>query len=393
MTTSPTVIVAARRTPIGSLNGALASLIGHELGAAAVRAAIADSGLASGEIEETILGQVLTGGQGMNPARQAARLAGLADTAPAALVNQVCGSGMRAVVLAHQQIATGSAAIVVAGGQESMTNAPHVALLRQGKKLGDITLRDTVSSDGLNDAFYGYPMGMTAENVARTHQISRAAQDEFAFASQQKASAASAAGRFADEIVPVTITTRKGPVTVDADEHIRHDATLEAMAKLKPAFLDGGTVTAANASGINDGAAALVLMREDEVTRRNLVPLGRIAAWAHAGVDPQVMGLGPIPASRKALERAGWQAGDVDLWEINEAFAAQGLAVISELGLDPARVNVNGGAIALGHPIGASGARILVTLLHEMRRRAARRGVATLCIGGGMGIALAVQRD
>ena len=388
-----TVIVAARRTPIGSLNGALSPLLGHELGAIAIRAAVADAGMAPGEVEETILGQVLAGGQGMNPARQAARKAGLSDTAPAALVNQVCGSGLRAVVLAHQQIATGSASVVVAGGQESMTNAPHVATLRQGKKLGDITFRDTVASDGLNDAFYGYPMGMTAENVARAHQITRATQDEFALGSQQKASAASRAGRFADEIAPVTIEARKGTVTVDADEHIRHDAGLDVMSKLKPAFLEGGTVTAANASGINDGAAALVLMSEAEAERRNLAPLARIVAWAHAGVDPQVMGLGPIPASRKALERAGWSAADVDLWEINEAFAAQSLAVISELGLDPARVNVNGGAIALGHPIGASGARVLVTLLHEMGKRDAKRGIATLCIGGGMGIALAVQRD
>lgn len=393
MTMPATVIVAARRTPIGSLNGALTPLLGHELGAIAIKAAIADGGIAPDEVEETILGQVLTGGQGMNPARQAARRAGISDAAPAALVNQVCGSGLRAVALAHQQITTGSASIVVAGGQESMSNAPHVATLRQGKKLGDITFRDTVASDGLNDAFYGYPMGMTAENVARAHQITRASQDEFALVSQQKASTASRAGRFAAEIAPVTIETRKGPVTVDADEHIRHDASLEAMAKLKPAFVDGGTVTAANASGINDGAAALVLMSDSEAQRRNLAPLGRIAAWAHAGVDPQVMGLGPIPASRKALERAGWSAADVGLWEINEAFAAQSLAVISELGLDPARVNVNGGAIALGHPIGASGARVLVTLLHEMGKRDAKRGIATLCIGGGMGIALAVQRD
>lgn len=393
MTMPATVIVAARRTPIGSLNGALTPLLGHELGAIAIRAAAADAGIAPDEVEETILGQVLAGGQGMNPARQAARAAGLADSAPAALVNQVCGSGLRAVVLAHQQVQTGSASIVVAGGQESMSNAPHVAVLRQGKKLGDITFRDTVASDGLNDAFYGYPMGMTAENVARAHQITRASQDAFALGSQQRASAASRAGRFFAEIAPVTIEARKGPVTIDADEHIRHDASLEAMGKLKAAFLDGGTVTAANASGINDGAAALVLMSETEAKRRKLAPLGRIAAWAHAGVDPQVMGLGPIPASRKALERAGWSAADVELWEINEAFAAQSLAVISELGLDPARVNVNGGAIALGHPIGASGARVLVTLLHEMGKRDARRGIATLCIGGGMGIALAVQRD
>ncbi|WP_423065121.1 acetyl-CoA C-acetyltransferase [Devosia sp. CN2-171] len=393
MATNSTVIVAARRTPIGSLNGVLAPLLGHELGAIAIGAAIADARIEPDQIDETILGQVLTGGQGMNPARQAARRTGIADSAPAALVNQVCGSGLRAVVLAHQQIETGSASIVVAGGQESMSNAPHVAVLRQGRKLGDITFRDTVASDGLNDAFYGYPMGNTAENVARAHQITRAAQDEFALGSQQKASAASRGGRFASEVVPLTIESRKGNITVDADEHIRHDASLEAMTMLKPAFLVDGTVTAANASGINDGAAALVLMSESEAVRRGLTPLARIAAWAHAGVDPQVMGLGPIPASRKALERAGWSAGDIDLWEINEAFAAQSLAVISELGLDPTRVNVNGGAIALGHPIGASGARVLVTLLHEMGKRDAKRGVATLCIGGGMGIALAVQRD
>lgn len=393
MSANTTVIVAARRTPIGSLNGALAALAGHELGAIAIGAAMGDAGLAPDVVAETILGQVLTGGQGMNPARQAARLAGITDAAPAALVNQVCGSGLRAVILAHQQIETGSATIVVAGGQESMSNAPHVAHLRQGRKFGDVAFRDTVASDGLNDAFYGYPMGVTAENVARAHQITREAQDGFALASQHKASAASRAGRFADEIVPVTIEGRKGSVVVTADEHIRHDASLEAMAKLKPAFREGGTVTAANASGINDGAAALVLMAAAEAERRGLRPLARIAGWAHAGVDPQVMGLGPIPASRKALARAGWAVGDVDLWEINEAFAAQSLAVVSELGLDPERVNVNGGAIALGHPIGASGARVLVTLLHEMGRREARRGVATLCIGGGMGIALAVQRD
>jgi acetyl-CoA C-acetyltransferase len=385
------VIAAARRTPIGTLKGALSPLAAYELGATAIRAALADAGVAPDEVDETILGQVLTAGQGMNPARQAARLAGLPDAAPAALVNQVCGSGLRAVVLALQQIQTGSAAIVVAGGQESMSNAPHVAAIRQGKKLGDLALRDTVMSDGLSDAFYGYPMGNTAENVARAHQIGRAAQDAFAFRSQQKASAAARSGRFGDEIVPVEIAARKGTVSIDADEHIRHDATAEAIAALRPAFVEDGTVTAANSSGINDGAAALVLMSEAEATRRGLSPLARIAAWAHAGVDPQVMGLGPIPASRKALERAGWHAGEVDLWEINEAFAAQSLAVVGELGLDPDRVNVNGGAIALGHPIGASGARVLVTLIHEMRRRSAARGVATLCIGGGMGIAMAVE--
>ncbi len=385
------VIAAARRTPIGSLNGALSSLAAHELGAIAIRAALADAAVAADEISETILGQVLTAGQGMNPGRQAARRAGLPDAAPAALVNQVCGSGLRAVALAAQQIMTGAAEIVVAGGQESMTNAPHVASIRQGRKLGDLALRDTVMSDGLWDAFYGYPMGSTAENVARQHQIGRAAQDDFALSSQHRASAAATAGRFAAEIVPVEIATRKGMQLVDSDEHIRHDASADTMAKLKPAFAEGGTVTAGNSSGINDGAAALILMTEAEAARRGLTPLARIAGWAHAGVDPQVMGLGPIPASRKALARAGWDSADVDLWEINEAFAAQSLAVISELGLDADRVNVNGGAIALGHPIGASGARVLTTLLHEMRRRGAHRGIATLCIGGGMGIAMAVE--
>jgi len=389
---SDIVIVSARRTPIGSLNGVLSPLAAHELGAIAIRAALADARLAPEEVSETLLGQVLVAGQGMNPARQAARNAGLPDAAPAASVSQVCGSGLRAIALSAQQIMTGSADIVVTGGQESMTNAPHVAAIRQGKKLGDLAMRDTVMTDGLSDAFYGYPMGVTAENVARQYQIGREAQDGFALLSQQKASAAARAGRFGDEIVPVEIASRKGPVTVEADEHIRHDASTDALAKLKPAFMEGGTVTPGNSSGVNDGAAALVLMSGDNARRRGLAPLGRIVAWAHAGVDPQVMGLGPIPASRKALERAGWETGDVDLWEINEAFAAQSLAVVAELGLDPARVNVNGGAIALGHPIGASGARVLVTLVHEMRRRAVQRGVATLCIGGGMGIAMAVER-
>ncbi len=389
---SDIVIVSARRTPIGSLNGVLSPLAAHELGAIAIRAALADARLAPEEVSETLLGQVLVAGQGMNPARQAARNAGLPDAAPAASVSQVCGSGLRAVALAAQQIMTGSADIVVTGGQESMTNAPHVAAIRQGKKLGDLAMRDTVMTDGLSDAFYGYPMGVTAENVARQYQIGREAQDGFALLSQQKASAAARAGLFGAEIVPVEIASRKGPVTVEADEHIRQDASTDALAKLKPAFVEGGTVTPGNSSGVNDGAAALVLMSGDNARRRGLPPLGRIVAWAHAGVDPQVMGLGPIPASRKALERAGWHTGDVDLWEINEAFAAQSLAVVAELGLDPARVNVNGGAIALGHPIGASGARVLVTLLHEMRRRAVQRGVATLCIGGGMGIAMAVER-
>lgn len=387
------VVAAARRTPIGSLAGVLSPLAAHELGAAAIKAALADAGIASDEVSETLLGQVLMAGEGMGPARQAARSAGITDAAPAASVNQLCGSGLRAVALAAQQIATGSAEIVVAGGQESMSNAPHVAAIRQGRKLGDLGLEDTVLKDGLVDAFYGYHMGVTAENIAREFQIAREAQDAFALSSQQKASAAAKEGRFASEIVPVEVTGRKGTVVVDADEHIRHDASMDAMSRLKPAFLDGGTVTAGNASGINDGAAAVVLMSAEAASRRGIAPLGRVVAWAHAGVDPKVMGLGPIPASRTALERAGWSVGDVDLWELNEAFAAQSLAVVTELGLDPERVNVNGGAIALGHPIGASGGRVLVTLLHEMQRRAVRRGVATLCIGGGMGIAMAVERD
>jgi len=385
------VIVSARRTPIGSLGGVLSPLPAHELGAVAIRAALADARVEADAIDETILGQVLTAGAGMNPARQAARKAGLPDAAPAALVNQVCGSGLRAVAMASQQIATGVAQIVVTGGQESMSCAPHVVSLRKGTKLGDMTLRDTVMSDGLSDAFYGYPMGSTAENVAMRYQISRDRQDAFALASQHKASAASTSGRFDAEIVPVEVPARKGAVEVRADEHIRHDASIEIMEKLRPAFGEDGTVTAGNASGINDGAAALVLMSEDEARRRGLEPLARIASWAHAGVDPQVMGIGPVPASRRALERAGWDIADVDLWEVNEAFAAQSLAVLSDLEIDPERVNVNGGAIALGHPIGASGARILTTLVHEMRRRQSKRGVATLCIGGGMGIAMAVE--
>ncbi len=385
------VIVAAKRTPIGSLNGALAGLSAHELGAVAIRAALEAASIAPGEIDEAVLGQVLTAGQGMNPARQASRAAGLPDTSPALTINQVCGSGMRAVALAAQQIMTDGAEIVVAGGQESMSNAPHVAFIRHGKKLGDVTLRDTVMSEGLTDAFYGYPMGITAENVARRHQLGRLEQDDFAVRSQTKASAAARSGRFADEIAPVTLDTRKGAQIVATDEHIRDGTSADALAQLRPVFLEDGTVTPGNSSGINDGAAALLLMDEAAAARRGLVPLGRIAGWAHAGLDPQIMGLGPIPASSKLLERLGWSIDSIDLWEVNEAFASQSLAVVAELGLDPDRVNVNGGAIALGHPIGASGARILVTLLHEMRRRSLRRGVATLCIGGGMGIAMAVD--
>lgn len=393
MSDSSIVIVAAKRTPIGSFNGVFTPLQAHELGAIAIKAALSDAGLSGSDVSETILGQVLTGGVGMNPARQASRAAGIDDAAPAMTINQVCGSGLRAVALAAQQIQTGGADIVVCGGQESMTNAPHVAVLRAGKKLGDIKLVDTVMRDGLSDAFYGYPMGNTAENVATQCNIDRAAQDAFALASQHKASAAAKAGRFADEIAPVVIVGRKGDVTISDDEYIRHDADAASMARLKPAFVADGTVTAANSSGINDGAAALVLMTEANAKKRGLTPLARIASWAHAGLDPQVMGLGPIPASKMALEKAGWAVGDVDVWELNEAFAAQSLAVVQELGMDPAIVNVNGGAVALGHPIGASGARVLVTLLHEMGKRDAKRGVASLCIGGGMGIAMCVERD
>lgn len=386
------VIAAARRTPVGSLTGMLSTLTAHELGSIAIRAALQDSKVDLELVEEVLLGQVLTAGQGMNPARQASRLAGIRDAAPAALINQVCGSGLRAVALAAQQIATRSAEIVIAGGQESMSNAPHVVAARAGKKLGDLALKDTIMSDGLSDAFFGYPMGMTAENVARKYQLSRETQDAFALGSHQKARAARDSGGFAAEIAPVTISTRKGTSIVDRDEHIRDDASIETMSKLRPAFADDGTVTAGNSSGINDGAAALVLMSEARAAELKIEPLGRIAAWAHTGLDPQVMGLGPISASRKALERAGWAVADIDRWEINEAFAAQSLAVMSELALDPSRVNVNGGGIALGHPIGASGARVLVTLLHEMARSSSRRGVATLCIGGGMGIAMAIER-
>ncbi len=385
-------ITAARRTPVGAFNGALSTLEAHQLGATAITAAIADAGIAPDMIDESIMGQVLTGGVGMNPARQATRLAGLPDASPALNINQVCGSGLRAVALGSRQIMAGDAEIVIAGGQESMSRAPHVAVLRQGQKLGDISFIDTVMRDGLSDAFYGYPMGKTAENVADLYKLSRQAQDVFALTSQQRASAASKAGRFADEIAPVTVKGRKGDTIVSDDEYIRHDATLESMARLKPAFQAEGTVTAANASGINDGAAALVLMSETALAANGTAPLARIAGFAHTGLDPQVMGLGPISASHKALERAGWAVDDVDLWELNEAFAAQSLAVVQDLALDPERVNVNGGAIAIGHPIGASGARVLVTLVHEMIKRDAKRGLAALCIGGGMGIALCLER-
>jgi acetyl-CoA C-acetyltransferase len=386
------VVVGAKRTPIGVLNGALSPLAAHELGALAIQGALEQAGIGGDEVDEVILGQVLTAAVGMNPARQASRKAGIVDAAPAMTVNQVCGSGLRAVALATQQITTGSAGVVIAGGQESMSNAPHAAVLRRGKKFGDMDFVDTAMLDGLSDAFYGYPMGVTAENVANQHKISRQEQDAFALTSQQKASAAQKAGRFDDEIVDVRIAGRKGETVVSKDEYIRHDADAESMAKLKPAFVPDGTVTAGNASGINDGAAALALLAADEAERRGIASLVRIAGWAHAGLDPAIMGMGPVPASRKALESAGWRLEDVDLWEINEAFAAQSVAVVRELGVDPERVNVNGGAIALGHPIGASGARILVTLIYEMARRDAKKGVAALCIGGGMGIAVCAER-
>lgn len=386
------VIVSAARTPVGSFNGAFGSVPAHVLGAAAITAALERAGLAADQVDEVILGQVLTAAQGMNPARQAARLAGVPDGKTAFGINQVCGSGLRTVALAAQQVRTGESAIVVAGGQESMSLSNHAAYLRAGQKMGDLGMVDTMIRDGLWDAFHGYHMGTTAENVATAFQITREEQDAFAAASQQKASAAQKGGRFKDEIVPVTIKGRKGDVVVSEDEYIRHDSSVETMAKLRPAFSKDGTVTAGNASGINDGAAALVVMSAKEAERRGLVPLARIASFATAGVEPALMGTGPIPASRKALERAGWQAGDLDLVEANEAFAAQACAVNKDLGWNTARVNVNGGAIAIGHPIGASGARVLVTLLHEMAKRDVHKGLATLCIGGGMGVAMCVER-
>lgn len=386
------VITAARRTPVGSFLGSFASTPAHALGAEVIRAVLADSKVEGGDVGEVILGQVLTAGQGQNPARQAAMAAGVPQEVPAWGVNQVCGSGLRAVALAAQAIANGDHAVMVAGGQESMSLSPHAQAMRGGTKMGAIELVDTMIKDGLWDAFNGYHMGVTAENIAERYQIAREAQDAFAVASQHKAEAAKKAGRFAAEIVPVTIRGRKGDTVVDTDEYIRDGATIEAMAGLKPAFRKDGTVTAANASGLNDGAAALVLMSAAEAERRGATVLARIASFASAGVDPAVMGLGPVPASRKALEKAGWTVADLDLVEANEAFAAQALAVGQELGLDPDTLNVNGGAIAIGHPIGASGARILVTLLHEMVRRDAKKGLATLCIGGGMGVALTVER-
>jgi acetyl-CoA C-acetyltransferase len=386
------VIVGAVRTPIGAFNGALGTVPAHELGKVAIKAAIDRAGVEAPRVSEVIMGQILTAGQGMNPARQASLGAGIPIEVPAWGVNQVCGSGLRAVALGYQAIANGDSEIAVVGGQESMSLSPHCAHLRNGVKMGNFDMVDTMIKDGLWDAFNGYHMGNTAENVARQWQITRQQQDEFAVGSQQKAEAAQKAGKFKDEITPVTVKGRKGDVVVDADEYPKHGTTLEIIAKLKPAFDKEGTVTAANASGINDGAAAMVLMKASEAAKLGKTPLARIVAWAQAGVDPKVMGTGPIPASRAALKKAGWSAADLDLVEANEAFAAQACAVNKDLGWDTSKVNVNGGAIALGHPIGASGARVLVTLLHEMQKRNAKKGLATLCIGGGMGIAMCVER-
>jgi len=386
------VIVGAARTPVGSFNGTLSSLSAHALGKVAIEAALARAGIEGKRVSEVILGQILTAGQGQNPARQASILAGIPVETPAWGVNQLCGSGLRAVALGYQAILNGDSDIVVAGGQESMSMAPHAAHLRNGQKMGPLEFVDTMIKDGLWDAFNGYHRGNTAENVAKQWQITRQQQDEFAVGSQQKAEAAQKSGRFKDEIVPVKIPSKKGDIIVDTDEYPRHGATLEAMAKLRPAFEKEGTVTAGNASGINDGAAAVVLMKASQAAKEGKKVLARIVSWAHAGVDPSIMGTGPIPASRAALKKAGWKPDDLDLVEANEAFAAQACAVNKELGWDPKKVNVNGGAIALGHPIGASGARVLVTLLHEMEKRNSKKGLATLCIGGGMGIAMCVER-
>ncbi|APH74275.1 acetyl-CoA C-acetyltransferase [Aquibium oceanicum] len=385
------VVASAARTAVGSFNGAFATAPAHELGAVVVREVLARAGVEASEVDEVILGQVLTAGEGQNPARQAAIAAGIPEGATAWGLNQVCGSGLRSIAIGMQQIATGDARVIVAGGQESMSMSPHCAHLRQGVKMGDYKMVDTMIKDGLWDAFNGYHMGNTAENVARQFQITRETQDAFALASQNKAEAAQKAGKFKDEIVSVTIKGRKGDTVVDQDEYIRHGATIDAMQKLRPAFDKDGSVTAANASGINDGAAAVLLMTEAEAERRGIKPLARIVSWATAGVDPKIMGTGPIPASRKALEKAGWSAADLDLVEANEAFAAQACAVNKDMGWNPDVVNVNGGAIAIGHPIGASGARIFNTLVFEMNRRGAKKGLATLCIGGGMGVAMCVE--
>jgi acetyl-CoA C-acetyltransferase len=391
MSQASIVIASAARTPVGSFNGALSSVAAHDLGAIAIKEALARASVEAAEVDEVIMGQILTAGQGQNPARQAAMNAGIPMEATAWGLNQLCGSGLRAVAIGMQQIATGDAKIIVAGGQESMSLAPHVAHLRNGQKMGDLTFIDSMIKDGLTDAFYGYHMGKTAENVARQWQLTRDDQDQFALASQNKAEAAQKAGRFKDEIVPVTVKSRKGDIIVSDDEYIRHGATLESMTKLRPAFDKEGTVTAGNASGINDGAAVTILMSEAEASRRGIKPIARIVSWATAGVDPQIMGTGPIPSSRKALEKAGWSVGDLDLVEANEAFAAQACAVNKDMGWNPDIVNVNGGAIAIGHPVGASGARVLNTLLFELKRRGGGKGLATLCIGGGMGVALCVE--
>ncbi|HEY4922416.1 MAG TPA: acetyl-CoA C-acetyltransferase [Xanthobacteraceae bacterium] len=386
------VIVSAARTPVGAFNGAFANLPAHELGKVAIKAALERAGVAGGQVSEVILGQILSAGEGQNPARQASIAAGIPVESPAWGINQLCGSGLRTVALGYQAILNGDSEIVVAGGQESMSMAPHCAHLRGGVKMGDFEMVDTMIKDGLWDAFNGYHMGNTAENVAKQWQITRQQQDEFAVKSQNKAEAAMKSGRFKDEIAPVTIKSRKGDVVVDTDEYPKAGVTLDSIAKLRPAFDKEGTVTAANASGINDGAAAVVLMKASEAAKRGKTPLARIVSWAHAGVDPAIMGTGPIPASRAALKKAGWKIEDLDLIEANEAFAAQACAVNKDLGWDTGKVNVNGGAIALGHPIGASGARVLVTLLHEMQKRNLKKGLATLCIGGGMGIAMCVER-
>ncbi|MGD9837869.1 MAG: acetyl-CoA C-acetyltransferase [Afipia sp.] len=386
------VIVSAARTAVGSFNGVFANTPAHDLGAVAIQAALARAGVEPERVSEVIMGQILTAAQGQNPARQASIKAGIPVESPAWGVNQLCGSGLRTVALGYQAILNGDSDIVVAGGQESMSMAPHAQYLRGGVKMGGVEFIDTMIKDGLWDAFNGYHMGNTAENVARQYQITRQQQDEFAVGSQQKAEAAQKAGKFKDEIAPFTIKTRKGDVVVDTDEYPRHGATLDAMAKLKPAFEKEGTVTAGSASGINDGAAALVLMSAKQAAKEGRTVLARIASWGQAGVDPKIMGTGPIPASRAALKKAGWNIADLDLIEANEAFAAQACAVNKDLGWDTSKVNVNGGAIAIGHPVGASGARVLVTLLHEMQKRDSKKGLATLCIGGGMGIALCVER-
>jgi acetyl-CoA C-acetyltransferase len=386
------VITAAKRTPVGSFLGAFANTPAHELGRVAITAALEQAGVSPTDVDDVILGQVLTAGQGQNPARQAAMSAGIPQEATAMGVSQVCGSGLRAVALAVQAIKTGDAAIVVAGGQESMSTSQHSQALRAGSKMGAVSLTDTMITDGLTDAFGKMHMGITAENLAERYQVARDEQDQFAVGSQNKAEAARASGRFKDEIAPVTIKGRKGDTVVSDDEYIRAGATIDAMTSLKPAFKKEGSVTAGNASGINDGAAALVLMSSDEAEKRGSTVLARVVSWATAGVDPAYMGIGPVPASRKALEKAGWSIGDVDLIEANEAFAAQALSVGKELGWDADKVNVNGGAIALGHPIGASGARVLTTLIYEMQKRDAKKGLVTLCIGGGVGIAMCVER-